>query len=147
MQLYGNWDVILTASGNANVSSGLLSQTAKLGSQGMKIDAEATDFALGFADAMKPQDAAELLLLSQMAATHQAVMMLARQLNHVETIPQKDCAEKALNKTARTFAAQMETLNRYRSKGTQVVRVERVNVENGGQAIVGNVAHGGGGGA
>ncbi|SLN66908.1 hypothetical protein [Roseisalinus antarcticus] len=65
----------------------------------------------------------EMLLLAQMAAIHQAVMMLARHLNHVESIPQKDCAEKALNKTARTFAAQMDTLKRYRSKGRQVMRV------------------------
>lgn len=33
----------------------------------------------------------------------------------------------------------METLKRYRSKGQQVVRVERVTVADGGQAIVGNV--------
>jgi hypothetical protein len=32
-------------------------------------------------------------------------------------------------------------LKRYRSKGEQRVIVERVTVEKGGQAIVGNVAH------
>ena len=64
----------------------------------------------------------------------------------METIPQQHAAERALNKLARTYAAQMETLKRYRSKGTQVVRVERVTVESGGQAVVGNVAHGGRGG-
>ena len=37
----------------------------------------------------------------------------------------------------------METLKRYRSKGQQVVRVERVTVEDGGQAIVGAVETGG----
>lgn len=37
----------------------------------------------------------------------------------------------------------MDTLNRYRSKGQQVVRVERVTVESGGQAIVGTVENGG----
>jgi hypothetical protein len=73
-------------------------------------------------------------------------MMLARRLNHVETIPQQDAAERALNKLARTFAGQMETLKRYRSKGTQTVRVERVTVESGGQAVVGHVAEGGRGG-
>jgi hypothetical protein len=92
---------------------------------------------------MQPQDAAEALLLTQMATTHQATMMLARRLNHVETIPQQDAAERALNKLARSYAAQMDTLKRYRSKGQQVVRVERVTVEEGGQAIVGNVEAGG----
>jgi len=116
-----------------------------LGSHGNRIDPKATDFTLGFVDSMQPQDAAEALLLTQMAATHQATMMLARRLNHVETIPQQDAAEKALNKTARTFAAQMETLKRHRSKGQQLVRVERVTVEEGGQAIVGAVNGGRGG--
>ena len=70
-------------------------------------------------------------------------MMLARRLNHVETIPQQDAAERALNKLARTFATQLEALKRYRTGGTQKVTVEHVTVNAGGQAIVGNVAHGG----
>lgn len=143
IQLSGTWDRILWASGNTTVSDGLISHAAMLGSHGKRVDPQATDFALGFVDAMQPEDAAEALLLAQMAATHQATMMLARHLNHVETIQQKDCAEKALNKTARTFAAQMDTLKRYRSKAQQVVRVERVTVQDGGQAIVGTVQTGG----
>ena len=59
------------------------------------------------------------------------------------TLAQQDAAERALNKTARTFAAQMDSLKRYRSKGQQLVRVERVTVEDGGQAIVENVGTGG----
>jgi len=139
----GAWERILKASGTTTVVDGLVGQVAKLGSQGNRIDAAATDFVLGYVDAMQPQDAAEVLLLTQMAATHQATMMLARRLNHVETIPQQDAAEKALNKLSRTYAAQMDTLKRYRSKGQQVVRVERVTVEDGGQAIVGTVETGG----
>jgi len=91
---------------------------------------------------MNPEDAAETLILAQMAAIHQATMMMARRLNHVENLPQQDAAERALNKLGRTFAAQMDTLKRYRSKGQQVVRVERVTVNEGGQAIVGNVETG-----
>jgi len=37
--------------------------------------------------------------------------------------------EKALNRLTRTFAAQVEALKRYPSKGEQRVYVERVNVE------------------
>ena len=44
---------------------------------------------------------------------------------------------------ARTFATQLEALKRYRTGGTQKVTVEHVTVNAGGQAIVGNVAHGG----
>lgn len=125
------------------VALGLIGQIASLGSHGRRVDQEGANFVLGFVDAMEPKDAAEALLLTQMAATHQATMMLARRLNHVENIPQQDAAERALNKLARSYAAQMDTLKRYRSKGQQTVRVERVTVESGGQAVVGNVDSGG----
>ena len=37
----------------------------------------------------------------------------------------------------------MDALKKYRAKAQQTVRVERVNVESGGQAIVGDVSTGG----
>jgi transposase len=64
--------------------------------------------------------------------------------NHVETLPQQDAAERALNKLARTFATQMEALKRYRTGGHQKVTVEHVTVNAGGQAIVGAVVSRGG---
>lgn len=139
----GCWGRIYKGSGNLTVANGLLAHLACLGAHKRRTDEEATNFALAFLDAMQPRDAAEALLLTQMAATHQSTMMLARRLNHVETIPQQDAAERAVNKLARTYAVQMDTLKRYRSKGQQVVRVERVTVENGAQAVVGNVTQGG----
>src|SRR5215211_8487249 len=49
-------------------------------------------------------------------------------------------------KLSRTYAALLDALDRHRGKGQpQVVRVERVTVEAGGQAIVGAVSQGGGG--
>jgi hypothetical protein len=42
-------------------------------------------------------------------------------------------------KMARTFAAQVETLTRYRGKGQQKMTVEHVHVGQGGQAIIGDV--------
>jgi hypothetical protein len=74
-----------------------------------------------------------------MAATHNAIMTFARRLNHRVDSPQQDSAERAFNKLARTFAAQVETLKRYRG-GEQTMRVESVTVNDGGQAIVGNVS-------
>ncbi len=143
VKVKGRWGRILKGAGNRAVSDGLLGQLACIGSHKRRADADATNFALGFVDSMQPRDAAEALLLTQMASIHMATMMLARRLNHVETIPQQDAAERALNKLTRSYAAQMDTLKRYRSKGQQVVRVERVTVENGAQAVVGTVTHGG----
>ena len=77
------------------------------------------------------------MLAAQMAAVHNATMIFARRLNHVDNIPQQDSAERAFNKLARTFASQLEALKRYRSAGEQTVRVEHVTVNEGGQAIVG----------
>ncbi|THH38661.1 hypothetical protein E4Z66_03575 [Aliishimia ponticola] len=139
----GDWGNLKNAYQHTPIITGVVSQIAALGSQGKQIDEGAANFALSFVDAMDPQDPAEVLLLTQMAATHQATMMLARRLNHVDNIPQQDSAERALNKLARTYAAQMDTLKKYRTKGQQVVRVERVTVEDGGQAIVGAVDAGG----
>lgn len=141
--LEGDFSRLKMATGNSHLSTGLVGQLAILGSHGKRVDSEATNFALGFVDSMQPTDAAEVALLAQMAVTHQALMAFARRLNHVETIPQQDAAERAFNKLARSYAAQMDTLKRYRSSGQQVVRVERVTVHEGGQAIVGSVAHGG----
>lgn len=135
----GDFGPISHADISAPMTSELLGQMAKLGSPGRSIDEGASNFALGFVDSMKPRDAAETLLLTQMAAIHQATMLMARRFNHVEHLPQQDSAERALNKLARSFAAQMDTLKRYRSKGQQTVRVERVTVQEGGQAIVGQV--------
>ena len=92
---------------------------------------------------VEPKDQVEAMLAAQMAAVHMSTMTFARRLAHVENIPQQDSAERAFNKLARTFAAQVEALKRYRSGGEQTVRVEHVTVNEGGQAIVGNVSHGG----
>jgi hypothetical protein len=38
-----------------------------------------------------------------------------------------------------TFANQVETMRRLRSGGTQLIRIERVEVKEGGQAVIGNL--------
>lgn len=126
---------------------GLTSQVAALGSFNRQVDQDASNFALAVIRGVEPRDQMEAMLAAQMAAVHTATMMLARRLNHVENLPQQDAAERALNKLARTFTMQMEALKRYRTGGQQKVTVEHVTVNAGGQAIVGNVARGGRGGA
>ncbi len=141
----GDYSRLSNAINGKTVALGVIGQVASLGSHGKRVDSDGANFVLGFVDAMEPKDAAEVLLLTQMATTHQATMMMARRLNHVSNLRQQDAAERALNKLARSYSAQMDTLKRYRSKGQQTVRVERVTVENGGQAIVGAVESGGAG--
>jgi hypothetical protein len=73
-------------------------------------------------------------------------MTFARRLNHVDNLAQQDSAERAFNKLARTFTAQMEALKRYRTGGEQKVTVQHVTVNEGGQAVVGHVSTAPGGG-
>jgi len=75
-----------------------------------------------------------------MATVHIATKTFARRLAHVDTLPQQDSAERALNKLASTFATQVDALKRYRTGRQQKMTVENVTVNDGGQAIVGNVA-------
>lgn len=125
---------------------GIVGHIAAIGSHGHSVNSEASNFLMAVVRSIEPRDALEAMLATQMGAIHAATMMLARRLNHVETLPQQDAAERALNKLARTYAMQMDALKRYRTGGQQKVTVEHVTVNAGGQAIVGAVANGGGGG-
>lgn len=104
----------------------------------------------GFMPAMvrdiAPRDGIERMLAVQMVATHTAMIRAGRQLSHAELLPQHEAHERAFNKLARTYTAQMEALRKHRNGGKQVVQVQHVNVADGGQAIVGNVETGGKGG-
>jgi hypothetical protein len=124
---------------------GLVKQVVNAGSQGQTPDESTINFMLSVVKGIEPRDEIEAMLAAQMAAVHMASMTFARRLAHVDTIPQQDSAERAFNKLARTFTTQMEALKRYRTGGQQKVTVEHVTVQAGGQAIVGNVSHPGGG--
>ncbi len=123
--------------------NGLLKQLANVGSQGKSLDESELNFMLAVIKGVEPKDQVEAMLAAQMAAVHMAMMTFARRLAHVDNIQQQDSAERAFNKLARTFAAQVEALRRHRTGGEQKVTVEHVHVHEGGQAIVGNVSHGG----
>jgi hypothetical protein len=126
--------------GDADFLQGITLQAATLGSYGKPTDEQASNFVLSVVRAVQPRDELETLLALQMGAIHAATMTFARRLNNVDTVPQQDSAERALNKLARTFSTQMETLKRYRTGGQQTVVVQHVSVADGGQAIVGNVS-------
>ena len=112
---------------------GLISQLADAGTRRRKVEERELNFMLAVVKGAKPKDQMEAMLAAQMA--------LARRLANAENMTQQDSAERAFNKLARTFAAQVEALKRYRTGGEQKVTVEHVTVNEGGQAIVGNVAH------
>ena len=74
-----------------------------------------------------------------MAVVHKQMMVFARRLGNVDTIDQQDSALNGFTKLARTYLMQMDALKRSRTGGEQTVTVQHVNVNEGAQAIVGNV--------
>lgn len=121
--------------------SPFISQLVNVASSGQAPQENQINFMLSVIKGIEPQDQIETMLGAQMAAIHMATMTAARQFNHIETLEQKQVAEKTLNKLARTFTTQMAALKKYRTGGEQKVKVEHVHVHEGGQAVVGDVSH------
>ena len=87
------------------------------------------------------------MLLAQMIACHSAAMECYRRAMLPEqSFEVWQVQVGAAGKLSRTYATLLEALGRHRGQGRQVIRIERVTVEAGGQAIVGAVNQGGGGG-
>lgn len=99
--------------------------------------------ALELYESLEPADGAEGMLAMQMVGTHDAALMcLRRAALSNQTFEGRDMALKHAHKLMTLYTQQLATLNKHRGKGQQKVTVEHVNVEAGGQAIVGNVATG-----
>jgi hypothetical protein len=90
---------------------------------------------------IRPQDALEGMLATQMVAVHTLAMTC---MQRATANDQPDLGvEVNLNratKLMRTFVMQTEALYRYRGRGEQKMVVEHVHVHKGGQAIVGPVS-------
>ncbi|MEO0818671.1 MAG: hypothetical protein AAFX86_15380, partial [Pseudomonadota bacterium] len=89
-----------------------------------------------------PRDPLEGMMVAQLLAAHNAAMECYRRA----MIPdqafegRKENLNQA-NKLTRTWTMLLDALNKRRGKGQQKVTVKHVHVNEGGQAIVGNVTH------
>jgi hypothetical protein len=135
---YGQF-ALLKALGTTDLDffDGLIGQLVNASSE-KGASEKGTNCMLAVVKGLEPRDQIESMLAAQMAAVQMAMMTFSRRLAHIDNIQQQDSAERAFNKLARTFAAQISTLKEYRSKGEQKMTV--VHVADGGQAIVGNVS-------
>jgi hypothetical protein len=116
-----------------------IGQLASVSTLHGEVDEGKLNFLLSVVKSIKPQDHLESMLVAQMGAVHLAAMKLVRQLSNAEHLTQQDSAARAFTKLVQIYATQMETLKRYRTGGEQKVTVQHVSVNEGGQAIVGNV--------
>ncbi|MDU8942381.1 hypothetical protein [Ovoidimarina sediminis] len=90
---------------------------------------------------MEPRDAVEAMLVSQMTATHVAMTATSQKMADAPSYQLREAYERSMTRLSRTFLSQVDGLKKYRAKAQQIVRVERVEVQDGGQAIVGDVSY------
>ena len=95
-----------------------------------------------------PRDPLEGMLAAQMIVVHDAALECFRRAHLPEqTFEGRQAALGQASRLVRSYTTLLEALDRHRGKGQpQVVRVERVTVKAGGQAIVGAMSQGGGDG-
>ena len=118
---------------------GILRQLVKASVSGERPDEVNLSFMISMVKSIRPRDSVEAMLVAQMVSVHVMAMRCAQHLATAEDIARHDSAARALGRLARTFPAQIEALNRYRSHGEPAITVQNVSVGDGGNAIVGNV--------
>jgi hypothetical protein len=118
---------------------GIIRQLVKASVSGESPDEVNLSFMISMVKSIKPRDAIEAMLVAQMVSVHVMAMRCAHHLANADDLAQHDSAARALGRLARTFPAQIEALNRYRSHGEPAITVQNVSVGDGGKAIVGNV--------
>jgi hypothetical protein len=124
----------------AEVFRGVLSSEG----QDNKAAVAATNKAMAILNGIKPQDEIEAMLAIQMIGVHNTAMAtLGRTMIIDQTFAGRQANADQATKMLRTFVAQMEALKKYRTGGQQKMVVEHVNVNEGGQAVVGTVNQGG----
>ncbi len=112
-----------------------------------KSDETKANGAISMFHGINPKDSIERLLVAQMVAVHnQAMECSARAMMSDQTIEGVERNINRATKLNRTFISQVEVLNKYRTGGQQTIQVQHVNVNEGGQAVVGNIQGGGGNG-
>jgi hypothetical protein len=102
--------------------------------------------ALAILNGINPQNEIEGMLAVQMVGVHNIAMDAMRLAMISDQLPEaKERNTNQAIKLLRTFTAQIEALDKHRRNGQQKVVVKHVHVNEGGQAIVGNINQGGGG--
>src|SRR6266480_1684232 len=144
------WQRLKNAFGTASsafVQASLYQLIAAARLPGSGISEIAVNASLAFIEGAKPEGEVECALVIQMACTHTAAMAVLNRLGGGHGSDRSVTAmASAAARLMRAYASQVETLRRLRNGGSQIVRVEHVHVNEGGQALIGNVRKDGSGG-
>jgi len=105
----------------------------------------AVNATLAMIESEQPRGETECAIVIQMACLHSATMAVLGRLGGANGGDRNVvAAATAASRLSRSFAILVETLRRLRSGGSQVIRIERVEVKEGGQAVIGNIQKTGG---
>ena len=107
---------------------GIIRQLVKASVSGESPDEVNLAFMISMVKSIKPRDSIEAMLVAQMVSVHVMAMRCAHHLANADDLAQHDSAARALGRLARTFPAQIEALNRYRSQGEPAITVQNVSV-------------------
>jgi hypothetical protein len=137
------WDrlkITLGSSSDAFVDASLYQLQAAARLPGSGISEIAINAALAMIEAVSPKDEIEASLASQMVCAHSAAMAVLARLGGGYGSERRVAAlGSAAARLLRAYATQVEVLRRLRHGGQQYVRVEHVHINDGGQAVIGNV--------
>ena len=104
----------------------------------------AVNAALAMIESEQPKGETETALVVQMAAVHAATMAVLGRLGGGHGGDRHVLATAtAVSRLSRTFAILVETLRRLRNGNSQVIRIERIDVRDGSQAVIGNIGQSG----
>ena len=130
----------LGTSSSAFVNASLLQLQQAACLRGGSISEIGVNSALALIEAAEPRNEIEGALALQMACTHIASMaILARIEGGYTTERRAGLFASAAARLMRTYVAQVEAFRHLRQAGSQFMRVEHVHVNEGGQALIGNV--------
>jgi len=136
-------DLFCMGTHDADLLNTVIAQTRKIYSKGSELTettTATTNAAMAAIIEIDPHDSVELMLSSQMVTVHNiSIEMSARVVSEGQSIEGVNTNINRVTKLMRTFTTQVEALSKYRNKGQQKITVQHVNVENGGQAIVGDI--------
>jgi len=100
----------------------------------------AVNAALSMIESEQPRNETECAIVIQMACVHSATMAVLGRIGGGHGGDRHVLATAtAVSRLSRTFAILVETLRRLRTGSSQVIRIERVDVREGGQAVIGNI--------
>jgi len=127
-----------TSSAFVNASMLQLQAAARLPCSG--ISETGMNAALAMIEAAAPRDGIEGALAVQMACTHTAAISVPGRFGGGGGSERRVVAlASAADRLMRAYALQVETMRRLRHVGDQYVRVEHVHINDGAQAVMGNV--------